>query len=130
MSDERLDKHQRMRLFCRQTRDRISWRDLRELLRPGRAALSAPSAELQIARRALGDVPLVGFFAGGVNRPQSPVRLHRGADGVHAGVGDGVAQPVTPWRRHHRHQGQVPNIPNHSGAIRLCSLLRGVVTPE
>ena len=25
----------------------------------------APSAELQIVRRALGDVPLVGFFAGG-----------------------------------------------------------------
>ena len=25
----------------------------------------APSAELQIIRRALGDVPLVGFFAGG-----------------------------------------------------------------
>ena len=24
-----------------------------------------PSAELQIVRRALGDVPLVGFFAGG-----------------------------------------------------------------
>ena len=26
---------------------------------------AAPSAELQIVRRALGDVPLVGFFAGG-----------------------------------------------------------------
>jgi small ligand-binding sensory domain FIST len=25
----------------------------------------SPSAELQIVRRALGDVPLVGFFAGG-----------------------------------------------------------------
>jgi small ligand-binding sensory domain FIST len=25
----------------------------------------APSAEMQIVRRALGDVPLVGFFAGG-----------------------------------------------------------------
>jgi small ligand-binding sensory domain FIST len=25
----------------------------------------APSAELQVVRRALGDVPLVGFFAGG-----------------------------------------------------------------
>ena len=25
----------------------------------------APSAELQIVRRALGDVPLAGFFAGG-----------------------------------------------------------------
>ena len=65
MSDERLDKHQRMRLFCRQTRDRISWRGLRELLRRARAALGAPSAELQIARLALGDVPLVGFLQGG-----------------------------------------------------------------
>ena len=27
--------------------------------------IGAPSAELQIVRRALGDVPLVGFFAGG-----------------------------------------------------------------
>ena len=26
---------------------------------------SGPGAELQIVRRALGDVPLVGFFAGG-----------------------------------------------------------------
>ena len=33
----------------------------------GRGGLhfGAPSAELQIVRRALGDVPLVGFFAGG-----------------------------------------------------------------
>ena len=30
----------------------------------------APSAELQIVRRALGDVPLVGFFAGGEIAPQ------------------------------------------------------------
>ena len=28
-------------------------------------AFGGPSAELQIVRRALGDVPLVGFFAGG-----------------------------------------------------------------
>ena len=40
-------------------------RHLRELCRAGRAALWGPSAELQIVRRALGDVPLVGFFAGG-----------------------------------------------------------------
>jgi small ligand-binding sensory domain FIST len=31
----------------------------------GGAHFGAPSAELQIVRRALGDVPLVGFFAGG-----------------------------------------------------------------
>ncbi len=31
----------------------------------GGAHFGGPSAELQIVRRALGDVPLVGFFAGG-----------------------------------------------------------------
>jgi small ligand-binding sensory domain FIST len=31
----------------------------------GGAHFGAPSAELQIVRRALGDVPLVGFFAAG-----------------------------------------------------------------
>lgn len=31
----------------------------------GGAHFGGPSAELQIIRRALGDVPLVGFFAGG-----------------------------------------------------------------
>jgi small ligand-binding sensory domain FIST len=31
----------------------------------GGAHFGGPSAELQIVRHALGDVPLVGFFAGG-----------------------------------------------------------------
>ena len=40
-------------------------RDLRELRGPRRAALRRPVAELKIVRHALGDVPLVGFFAAG-----------------------------------------------------------------
>ena len=31
----------------------------------GGAHFGGPSAEMQVVRRALGDVPLVGFFAGG-----------------------------------------------------------------
>jgi hypothetical protein len=44
---------------------RILGAHLRQLRRPRRAALRRPSAELQIVQHALGDVPLVGFFAGG-----------------------------------------------------------------
>ena len=40
-------------------------RGLRQLLRPRRAALRRASAELKIVQHALGDVPLVGFFAAG-----------------------------------------------------------------
>ena len=40
-------------------------RDLRQRAGRGGPHFGGPSAELQIVRRALGDVPLVGFFAGG-----------------------------------------------------------------
>ena len=59
-------------------------RHLRSCAGRGGPHFGAPSAELQIVRHALGDVPLVGFFAGRRDRPPPPVRLHRRADGVHS----------------------------------------------
>ena len=35
------------------------------MLRPGRPYFGAPNAEMEILTHALGDIPLVGFFAGG-----------------------------------------------------------------
>ena len=70
----------------------MRWRPLRPRARSCRAIyvsyagrggphFGGPSAELQIVRRALGDVPLVGFFAGGEIAAVT-VRLHRRAHGL------------------------------------------------
>ena len=56
----------------------------------------APSAELALVRHALGDVPLVGFFAAGEIARHSPVRLYRRADGVHALTAAAGRNPTRP----------------------------------
>jgi len=57
-------------------------RGICQLLGTRRPALRRAHAELQVVRNALGDVPLVGFFAGGEIARHHLLRLHRGIDGV------------------------------------------------
>ena len=81
----------------------------------------APSAELAIVRHALGDVPLVGFFAAGEIGAPPPLRLHRRAHRIRGGLSVRLAEPAP------RSPDPKPMRTDHGLAVLALAVLGGGV---